>query len=166
MIFVVEADEASRSDYMYIRAVLDKCYGVLSRKDINITAIFMGGKGNYNKPKILQSINSKIKMYNAVGSTYVIYCFDTDKIDSNPMDNKALLEEKKYCEDNGYDFVWFCHDVEEVFLGKSVKKKEKTNSARTFTANAKKDMIKPSKLMSKEYGKGKSNLMIVLKKYL
>ncbi len=34
IIFVVEADEQSRSDYMYIRAVLDKYYNALTRKDI------------------------------------------------------------------------------------------------------------------------------------
>ncbi len=44
LIFVVESDEESRSDYMYIRAVLDKCYGVLARKDIKITPVFMRGK--------------------------------------------------------------------------------------------------------------------------
>ena len=166
IIFVMEADEKSRSDYMYIRTVLDKHYNILQRKDIKIMPVFMGGKGNYQKAKVERTITGNVKKYSVNGESKIVYCFDTDKYDSNPEDSKLLNQEQDYCASKGYDFVWFCHDIEEVFLGHSVKQSEKTDIARKFMANASKSAIVVNNLNVDSIGKGKSNLIRVLDKYL
>ena len=166
IVIVVEADERSRSDYIYIRSVLEKWFNLHKLSDVKISAVFMGGKGNYNKNKIVNAINTYIKGFSALGKTHVVYCFDTDKYDSDPYDRKLLDDEYKYCRENGYDFVWFCHDIEEVFLGKSVAKSEKTDKARRYSANNGIDNINKENLKAKTMTKGKSNLLCVLSKYL
>lgn len=42
----------------------------------------------------------------------VIYCFDCDNFDTNAEDENFLKNAKQYCEENGYEFVWFCRDIE------------------------------------------------------
>ena len=166
IVIVVEADERSRSDYIYIRSVLEKWFNLHMLSNVKYSAVFMGGKGNYNKKKIVNEINTHVKRFNALGETHVVYCFDTDKYDSDPYDRKLLSDEEKYCKDNDYDFVWFCHDIEEVFLGKSVAKSEKTDKARRYSANNGIDNIDKENLKAKTMTKGKSNLLCVLNKIL
>lgn len=166
IVLVVEADERSRSDYIYIRSVLDKWFNLHMLSDVKFSAVFMGGKGNYNKKKVVNTINTHVKRFSALGETHVVYCFDTDKYDSDPDDKKQLCNEEKYCRDNGYDFVWFCHDIEEAFLGKSVEKSEKTDKARHYSANKGIDKVNKGNLMAKTMSRGKSNLLCVLNKYL
>ena len=60
LIFVVESDEKSQSDYLYIRAVLNNRYKIIKNNDIKISSVFMGGKGNYNKKKTVNKINLKV----------------------------------------------------------------------------------------------------------
>lgn len=165
IVFVVESDERSRSDIIYIRSVLDKLYNFRSRSDVKVSEVFMKGKGNYNKKKITNAVKAQIKGYQINGETHVIYCFDTDKYDSDPIDTKILKEEEKFCRDNGYEFVWFCHDVEEVFLGHSVPRSEKTNWARKYSANDWIEIVKLDNLKSNVMAKGRSNLTIVLEKF-
>lgn len=47
----------------------------------------------------------------------VIFCFDCDV---EQKDADFLKEAKKYCDDKCYEFVWFCKDVEMVYLDKKV----------------------------------------------
>ena len=166
IVFVVESDKASKTDYMYIRTILLDYYNILTRKDIKLTSIFMAGKGMYDQPKVLKAVNKAIKDYKTIGNTYVVYCFDTDKYDSSPEDEKMIRAEEQFCKDKGYDFVWFCHDVEEVFLGHSIDSSEKTDAAKKYFANSKNRKVKADNLKAKVYGKGKSNLISVLDKYL
>ncbi|MBR1651470.1 MAG: hypothetical protein IJ691_09935 [Lachnospiraceae bacterium] len=163
VILVLEADEESRSDYIYISSVLDEWYNYRLNSDVKITPIFMGGKGNYKKKKIINKINKYSKIYQG-GDTYVVYCFDTDKYDAKPEDAKTLEEEKRYCETCGYDFVWFCHDIEEVFLGKSVQKTEKTNKAREYSLSRGNRRMDKTRFQSEIMLKGRSNLVKVMEK--
>lgn len=164
LVFVVEADDKSRSDYIYIRSVLNKWYNLHLRNDVKVSAVFMGGKGNCEKKSITNTIKSYEKKYSKIGKTHVIYCFDTDKYDSNPEDLKLLSKEEAFCRDNGYEFVWFCHNIEEVFLGKSVVDGEKTSRARKYAANEEVNSVNQNLLKAEDMGKRKSNLMIVLDK--
>ena len=122
----------------------------------------MSGKGNYSKNKIINAIKTKIRQYQINGKTRVIYCFDTDKYDSNPSDKKILKDEEEFCRDNGYEFVWFCHDIEEVFWGHSVPKGEKTDWARKYSINDGVKTVKLVNLKSDVMTKGRSNIMTVL----
>ena len=163
LIFVVESDEKSQSDYLYIRAVLNNRYKIIKNNDIKISSVFMGGKGNYNKKKTVNKINGFKRQYSKNGESYVIYCFDTDQFEIKHEDKTVLDKEKQYCKENGYDFVWFCHTVEEVFWGEVSAKADKTKKAILFSAKPK---LQNVDLKSNMMRKGKSNLMIVLDKYL
>ena len=124
----------------------------------------MKGKGNYKK--VGKRISALQKIYKNIGESYVIYCFDTDKYNVDSEANRILCEEKKYCVDNGYDFIWFCHDIEEVFLGKSVAKSEKTEKAKQYITRHKIKDLRRAKLKSNVMARGKSNLLLILEKYL
>ncbi len=162
IVVVVEANEKSRSDYIYIRSVLEKWYNLHLLNNVKISPVFMCGRGNFDKKKVANEIKSYKKRYSSVGSTYVIYCFDTDKYDSNPDDQKQLAKERAFCKDNGYEFVWFCHDIEEVFLGKSIVDSEKTDRARKYASNHEINSVNQSYLKADAMSRRKSNLMKVL----
>ncbi|MBR5420675.1 MAG: hypothetical protein IK115_05960 [Lachnospiraceae bacterium] len=163
IVLVVEANEKAQTDYIYIKSILNHVYNIRLRNDIKISPVFMGGKGNYEK--VSNKINKLVKAYNYIGESCVIYCFDTDKYDSDTGDEKALHDEMQYCADNGYEFVWFCHDIEEVFLGKSVSNSEKTEKAKSYSARHGVENLNLKAFEAKVMGKKKSNLLLILKKY-
>ena len=164
LILVMETDEKSRSDYIYINSVLTEWYNIRMRNDIKITPVYMGGKGNFKR--VIRKIENHQKAYARTGKTRVVYCFDTDCYETEPGAKNLLCEEKKYCVDKGFDFVWFCHDIEEVFLGSSVPKSEKTKEAIRYSKNQGIRELKKGLFQSEVVAKGKSNLLIVLDKYL
>lgn len=164
LIFVVEADEKSKSDYIYIRSLLELCYNYRLRTDIKVSIVYMGGKGNYNKKSVCNKIANFRKMY-SLGKSYVIYCFDTDKYDSNPDELKTFNDKCSYCKDMNYDFVWFCHDIEEVFLGKSVLKHEKTDKAKDYSKKCLVNKVDLKMLKTETISKKHSNLLLFLDKY-
>lgn len=55
---------------------------------------------------------------NKTNQSKVIFCFDCDDYDSKPEDAEFLTNVKQYCAEKGYDFIWFCKDIERVYLGK------------------------------------------------
>jgi hypothetical protein len=140
-------------------------YDIRLRNNIKISPVFMGGKGNYKNKRVSGRIKKLQNEYARVGKTHVIYCFDTDKFDTNPEELRMLNDEEKYCKDNGFDFVWFCHDVEEVFLGKSVLNSEKTSTAVQYSARHEIKNLLFSNIKSNVMSKGKSNLLPVIEKY-
>ena len=166
LVFVVETDERSRTDYIYINSVLEELYHVRMANNVKLSTVFMGGKRNYNKRKVISRIEALCKGYRNNGETKVIYCFDTDKYDTDPQDKRILNEEENYCRTNGYEFVWFCHDIEEVFVGVSVEDNEKVNRAKQYAVNKEVTNLKYINLKSKFISKGKSNLLYVIDKCL
>ena len=76
------------------------------------------------------------------------------------------VEKQSYCKEHNYEFVWFCHDVEEVFLGHSVHKSEKTKCAIQYDARNGINNVKISNLKVEKMAGRKSNLVIVFDKYL
>ena len=164
IVLVVEANEKAKTDFIYINSVLNNVYNIRSRNDIKVSPVFMGGKGKYKK--VADKINKLVKAYNYIGESCVIYCFDTDKYDTDTGDEKALHDEMQYCIDNGYEFVWFCHDIEEVFLGKSVSKSEKTDKVKSYSVRHGVENLNLDVLKAEVMGKGKSNLLLILRKYL
>ena len=164
LIIVVESDEKSRSDFIYVNNVINLVYEKNIRTDIKVSPVFMKGKGNYKRIK--GRINKLQKDFCSIGKSIVIYCFDTDKFDNKPEDKKNLCEEMNYCKDNGFEFVWFCHDIEEVFLGESVSRTEKTNKAKQFDFSQGIYNLDLNILLSEQMIKGKSNLLLILEKHL
>ncbi|MBE5845674.1 MAG: hypothetical protein E7302_16200 [Butyrivibrio sp.] len=165
LIFVAETNRQCGSDDIYIRSAINRFYDGLNRTDIKISTIYMNGKGHYKDRSITKQINDKVKAYSNNGESYVIYCFDTDKYESKSEDAKAFCEEEQYCNENGYEFVWFCHDVEEVFLGQTIEDNKKKQEAVKFRRSNGIENIKESYLKAKSKSTGKSNLLLCLNKF-
>ena len=92
----------------------------------------------------------------------VLYCFDCDDYDSNVADLNFLEEVRQYCRKQCYEFIWFCKDVEQVYLGKRINDSQKKKESANF--KEKKIIINSNvKQLSKEkYGIGTSNIMNIL----
>ena len=78
---------------------------------------------------IKRKIEQKIKLFS---DATIVFCFGSDDIfvDTETVSLNKKIE--KYCKSNGYKIVWFCRDIEEVFLHRKVEKSEKIISAAKF----------------------------------
>ena len=65
-----------------------------------------------------------------------------------------------------YDFIWFCKDIERVYIGKKVDDSQKKKESATFKAKKLIDAVDESKLVVNNYRANTSNIMIVIDKYL
>ena len=130
----------------------------------------MDGKGNYDSPKIdgkVLQLKKEHSLFNSENKSYVLYCLDCDKYDSRPEDKVFLEKVKQYCnKDSDRRFVWFCYDVEDVFLGKQVENKQKKNEAARFRAKNIIKTVDTSNLSARQYRSHKSNLCVILDEFL
>ena len=96
----------------------------------------------------------------------VIYCIDLDGYESNP--DQVMVNQKihEYIVKKGFELVWFCHDIEEVYYGNSVNKADKTKMATEYKKKALITNVNEKKLRAKKEAKGTSNILDVLGKYL
>lgn len=93
----------------------------------------MDGKSKYEKKK--REIEKYKKMYNSrskKNKTYVIFFFDCDDYDTSIETQNFLKKAMNFCNKNDFLFVWFCKDIERVYLGKKVVDKEKGKEAIKF----------------------------------
>ncbi len=75
-----------------------------------------------------------------------------------------MKEAKKYCDEKGYEFVWFCKDIERVYIGKKVADSQKRKEASSFTAKKLINHVDKNRLSADRYRKNTSNILIVLDK--
>lgn len=128
LILVVEANRSCKSDWIYIKSTIDYFYQY-DRTKLKLSPVYMDGKGKYKKKE--KEINSLISQYSKAlkeNKSKVIYCFDCDEYDNKTEDLTFLKTVRKYCDDKGYDFIWFCKDVEQVYLGKKMDNSQKRKS--------------------------------------
>ena len=92
---------------------------------------YLTSKTKYNDKGIKRKIERKIKDFS---EATIVYCLDSDDIFANP--ETAVLNKKieEYCKLEGYRIVWFCRDVEEVFLHRRVGSTDKLSEATKFNA--------------------------------
>lgn len=167
LIFAVETNKKCNSDWIYIKDTIEYFYSY-ERTQVKFSVVYMDGKGNYNSKKKEKEIKSLASQYSSTSNTNrsrVIYCFDCDDYDSKMDDLKFLEEAKKYCDEHEYDFVWFCKDVEQVYIGKKVDDSQKKKEAATFKAKKQINSIDSKKLLMKNYRNNTSNIMNVLDGY-
>jgi len=168
LIICVETNKKTNSDYIYINATI-KFFYKIGLANIKISPVYMDGRGNYSSGKINKRINALINEYKAGSKnneSIVIFCFDCDDYDTKPEDKQFLDNAKQYCADNGYRFVWFYKEIENVFWGRTVPDNAKKKEAENF---AKKNKIKDlniDNLKADKYKDGKSNLCSILDDYL
>ena len=164
LLFCVETNSKAETDLVYIRETISNYYDL--GNNIRMRFIFFEGKGNYRKKDILKKIADQTKQYKVIGPTHVIYCIDTDRYDADPAHMRELVEIKQYCEQQGYDLIWFCRDVEDVFWGTQIHKDEKTRMAIKFRSSRQILSVEEQKLRSEDYARHKSNILQVLDRYL
>ena len=166
LIFVMETNKKSKSDWKYIRSTYEFFYKY-GRTEVKFTPIFMDGKHKYKDKEA--EISKKIAEYKATVKTnrsVVIYCFDCDEYDNQEEDRVFLKETKEYCNNRGAEFVWFCKDIERVFLGKKVENSNKSKEADAFMMRGKIKKIESKNLCCERYQNQKSNILTILDKYL
>ncbi len=166
LIFVVESDKKSKSDWIYIKDTIDYFYRY-DLAHVKLSPVYMHGKGNYKtREKEIKKLVSQYASVTKANESKVIYCFDCDDYDIKKEDADFLREAQQYCEGNGYDFVWFCKDIERVYVGRKVEDSQKTKEAALFK---KKKIIRNAKadqLSAAAYQADTSNIMKILDKYL
>lgn len=166
LIFVVETNEKCKSDWIYIKDTIEHFYQY-DQAQTKFTPVYMDGKGKYkSKEREINTVISQFAHSNKDNQSKVIYFFDCDKYDTKPEDAQFLIDAKQYCDTKGYDFVWFCKDIEQVYLGNSVEKKQKQAAATTFKAKKGIKNINKNMLLANNYVVKTSNIMKVLDKYL
>lgn len=166
LIFVVETNKKCKSDWIYIKDTIDHFY-CYDQVQVKFTPVYMDGKGKYkNKEKEISGLVSQYAAGNRNNQSKVIFCFDCDDFDSKPEDANFLINAKHYCTEKGYDFVWFCKDVEGVYLGKKVDDSQKKKESAMFKAKKLIGSVDERKLMVNYYRANTSNIMNVIGKYL
>lgn len=165
LIFVVETNKKCKSDWIYIKDTIERFFQY-DQVQVKFSPVYMDGKGKYkNKEKEISSLISQYAC-SKENKSKVIFCFDCDDYDSNIDDANFLLNAKKYCEEKQYDFVWFCKDVERVYLGKKVDDSQKKKEASTFKAKKLINEVDERRLAVKEYRTNTSNILDVIGRYI
>lgn len=164
IIFVVETNASNQSDDRYIKKLIINRYNLINN-DVKLQFIHMNGKFNYSNKSVLTQINKLIK-YNINNENFVIYCFDTDKINTNFVDLKKFNEEKLYCNNKNFKFIWFNCDIEYVLLNKSVESSKKKKESIKFFNNEKSVIPIKNLFCSNEQLKGYSNFYLILDEIL
>ncbi len=158
VIFCVETTKAACTDPRYIEKAVKNFYNI--NCDVKLDYVYLEGKGNYNKPHILNDIQEKCNRGSDM-KNYVIYCIDTDDC-NNPNSIKETKRIQRFCKKRNFGFVWFCTDIEEVFLHKKINKCNKVTEAKKFSAGTGLAKATSSSLHANSYCQYKSNLLTVL----
>lgn len=167
LIFCVETNKKCKSDYIYINDTIEKFFA-FDRAMIKLSFVFMDGKYKYANKSVIKEINKLIKDFsvsNRKNESSVIYCFDCDDYDINQRDNDFLKVAESYCSENNYKFVWFCKDIERVFIGEKVSDKDKKKKAVQFRERKGVKLIKAESLCANKYGSNRSNILNVLSSF-
>ena len=165
LIFVVEANKKSKTDWIYIKETIDRFYKY-DEAHLKLSAVYMEGKNKYLVKE--KEVNLLISQYSSTSTnnvTKVIYCFDCDDYDSNPVDKGFLEKTQEFCKANSYEYVWFCKDIERVYLGKKVEDGHKNSEAAKFKANKLINGVSESRLNGKKISLNMSNILSVLDGY-
>jgi hypothetical protein len=168
LIICVETNKKCNSDYIYIKTSIEHFYSI-NQGNIKLSPVYFNGKGNYSSKKAINDINKLSKQYSASSEenkSIVLCCFDCDDYDSKPEDMVFLNGAKSFCDQNGFRFIWFCKDIEQVYLGKSIPDSSKKKEAESFLRKKKIKDVRINNLKVARYQNGKSNLCAVLDEYL
>lgn len=163
MILCVETKKSADTDSVYILETINYWYKIDNK--IKISKINMNSKSRYNSKAVIKEITQKKKDFR-IGDTKIIYFIDTDQYEKNLDHEREFAEISRYCEENGFDLVWFCHDVEEVFLGHKVSDSKKVQEATIFRRKKKIEEIQIEKLLCDRKRACVSNILTIFDKYL
>ena len=163
LIFCVETNKKTNSDWYYLNTIIHQFYRIDS--NVKLSVVYMDGKNKYKQNSVVSKINRYCNMYMGK-NTHIIYCFDTDDINNSAKSLSFMSEVEDYCLKNMYDFVWFNRDIESVILGRSVSNSEKVACAIDYVRKKSYVNLNTRKLEKENKCNDGSNLFKVLDKYL
>lgn len=162
LIFVVETNKKCKSDWIYIKNTIDRFY-TFDQAHVKLSPVYMDGKAKYEyKEKEVKTLINQYKKAAPNNKSIVIYCFDCDDYDSNPEDAKFLKSTQSFCKKQGYEFVWFCKDIERVYLGRKISDHQKKKEAATFMAKKQIREVREDSLSATSYRADTSNILRIL----
>ncbi|MCM1284367.1 MAG: hypothetical protein NC180_10455 [Muribaculaceae bacterium] len=163
IILCVETSKKADTDSAYILEAIRYYYEI--DRQVRLSIVYMNTKSKYKAKDVVRGIEQKINMF-TIGESKVIYCIDTDLFETN-YEHKCELEKiQAFCESRSYGLIWFCHDVEEVFLGKSVSDSRKVKEAIVFKRQRLIEKLDAGRLQSSQKTAHTSNMLCILDKYL
>ncbi len=159
LLFCVETTRQANTDYPYINDTIEYYYE--DSMKIVRRPVYMESKTRYKS----RGVQEEIRRISGSAETNVIYCIDTDDCDLSQETKEQLEQIRKYCDSKGYDFIFFCRDVEDVYMGQSVPDTEKLKAIRKFRSSHRIEDIRTDCLDRKNYQRHCSNILNVLDKY-
>lgn len=166
LIFVVETNKKCKSDWIYIKETIDRFFSY-DPAHVKLSTVYMNGKGHYNKKENeIALLEAQFRCSSKENMSKVILCLDCDDYDIKTEDKDFLKKVKGYCQEKGWEFVWFCKDIERVYIGKKVPNTEKKDEATNFKAKKLIGKMDKKSLSSIVYTRNTSNILNVLKGYL
>ncbi len=165
-IFCVETNKQCKSDQIYIRDTIERFFSY-DNAMVKFSFVYMDGKYKYSSKSVKSQISKMTKEYAGTNNnqSVVIYCFDCDDYDCNQRDSMFLAEVEKYCRDNGYEHIWFCKDIERVYIGEKVPDKLKKQKAADFRSKKRVNSVRKEMLQVDRYRQNCSNILNVLVKF-
>ncbi len=157
LIIILETNPVSRSDYYYIKSLIDYFY---KPRSFAIKKIYAKSKGELTKKDKL--ILKYILSYKA--KSEVVICADFDFF-SDPL-NKIIIE---YTKNKNYHLVWMNLDIEDVFLKRRISKNDKEEEAKKFLLHSKtkiKNIEKDLRVLEPLNKNQSSNILIILDELL
>lgn len=161
VVICVESPKSKFIDQAYIDKVIKTIYQIPN--DLKISYISMESKSRYNYPKVKNDLKKAIKDFS---ESEVVYCVDLDNYKSDYAAEKLNNDIEGYCERNNYRFVWFCRDIEEVFLHEKIADSEKYKKAKRFNSKIGIGKATVESLSQNTKSEKKSNFLIVFDKIL
>lgn len=155
LILIMETRSSNKSDYMYIKSPLDYYY---EPRTYGIKKIFATTKSLLIKQE--KKIEKLCNMTERKPVIIVIADYDQDEPLNDIITN--------YCLNKSYDLIWMNSDVEEVYLGEKISRKDKEKKAIAFQIKKNKLIPKLNNLSeTNPLNKSKSsNILTILDKYL
>lgn len=163
IILVFECNSVSLSDYKYVRFLINARY----KDNRHLEKICAGSKTSIYSTKTRNKIHNILKRYSGDDDIVEIVLFaDLDK--GTKEDKKRNEEIKKFALLFNIPcyIVWFNRDIEEVFLGRRVDKKDKSKEAEKYYSKKDQTIPAESKLTvdNPENKLSSSNIILILDK--
>ena len=159
ILFCVETTPEANTDYAYITETISRYYQQSSK--IVRRPIYMRSKSRYNSKAVQEEIRRQ-----SGPNTSVIYCIDTDDFDTSAETERQLKQIQQYCTDKGYDFVFFCRDIEDVYYGERIPDTRKIQAVRKFRTAHAIEKVRTELLERMDLQPHCSNILIILDRYM
>lgn len=161
ILFCLETNQTADTDWVYIHETIEQFYVY---RTVRLRPVYMGTKMNLLQSKVQKKIGRCIKEYK--GETVVVVCTDTDCYDTDCMQKEDNEKINTFCSAHQYKSIWFCRDIEEVYTGKCIAKKDKVDVAEKFRKKRCIEQCSEKKLSQSAYAHGTSNILNVLNELL